>query len=92
VAVVTLNGCTQPREDFAAAEPFPKPSKVVRLIRRVTLTARNHFIRDNWVYRTADAIRLSYLALRRLDRRAKQEGRARQLEAAMHGAQLAGTH
>jgi hypothetical protein len=83
VAVVTLNGCTQPLEDFGTVEPLPKPSKVVRLIRRVTLTARNHLIRDNLVYRTADAIRLSYLALRRLDQQAKQEGRAQQLEAAI---------
>jgi hypothetical protein len=83
VAVVTLNGCTQPREDFGTAEPLSKPSQLVRLIRRVTLTARNHFIRDNPVYRTADAIRLSYLALRSLNQRAKQEGRARQMEAAI---------
>lgn len=82
VAVVTLNGCTQPLEDYGTVEPLLKPSKVVRLIQRVTLTARNHLIRDNLVYRTADAIRLSYLALRRMDQRAKQEGRARQLEEA----------
>ena len=86
VAVVTLNGCTQPPEDFGTEEPLPKPAKVVQLIRRVTLTARNHFVRDNLVYRTADAIRLSYLALRKLDRQLKQEGHARQLEAAVHGA------
>jgi len=92
VAVVTLNGCPEPRDDFASAEPFPKPSKVVRLIRRVTLTARNHFIRDNWIYRTADAIRLGYLALRRLDRQARQEGRARQLETAMRSTPAMGSH
>ncbi len=92
VAVVTLNGCPEPRDDFASAEPFPKPSKVVRLIRRVTLTARNHFIRDNWIYRTADAIRLGYLALRRLDRQARQEGRARQLELAMRSTPAMGSH
>jgi hypothetical protein len=91
VAVVTLNGCTQPREDFGTAEPFAKPSKVVRLIRRVTLTARNHFIRDNLVYRTADAIRLGYLALRKLDQQAKQEGRARQLETAMRSSLAMGS-
>jgi hypothetical protein len=91
VAVVTLNGCTQPREDFGTAEPFPKPSKVVRVIRRVTLTARNHFLRDNVVYRTADAIRLGYLALRKLDQQAKQEGRARQLETAMRSSLAMGS-
>jgi hypothetical protein len=92
VAVVTLNGCTQSREDFGTMEPLPKPSKMVRCIRRVTLTARNHFIRDNLVYRTADAIRLGYLALRKLDQQAKQEGRARQLEIAMRSSLAMGSH
>ena len=91
VAVVTLNGCTEPRENLGAEEPFAKPSKVVRLIRRVTLTARNHFIRDNWIYRTADAIRLGYLAIRRLDQQAKQEARARQLETAMRSSLAMGS-
>ena len=83
VAVVTFNSCTAPREDFETGGPGPKPAKIVRLIRRVTLTARNHFIRDNLVYRTADAIRLGYLAFRNLNRQARQEGHARQAEAAL---------
>jgi hypothetical protein len=73
-------------------EPLPKPAEVVRVIRRVTLTARNHFIRDNLLYRTADAIRLSYLALRKFDQQAGQEGRARQLEASMRSSLVTGTH
>jgi len=91
VAVITLNGCTQPRQDFETVEPWPRPGKVVRLIRRVTLTARNHFIRDNLLYRSADAIRLGYLALRRLKQQARQEGRARQLEACLRSAPAAGS-
>jgi len=85
VAVVTFNQCAQPRESLAGGAVWAKPSKIVRFVRRVTLTARNHFIRDNLVYRTADAVRLSYLALRNLHRQAGEEGRARQLEAAMFG-------
>ncbi len=92
VAVVTLNGCRQPREDFSTVEPLPKPGRVVKLIRRVTLTARNHFLRDNVVYRTADAVRLGYLALRKFDRQAGQEGRARQLELAAHNPPAAGSN
>ena len=57
----------------------------------MTLTARNHFIRDNWIYRTADAIRLGYLAIRRLDQQAKQEARARQLETAMRSSLAMGS-
>jgi hypothetical protein len=86
VAVVMLNGCTQPPEDLGAGDPLPQPPPVVRLVRRVTLTARNHFVRDNLLYRTADAIRLGYLTVRKLDQEARQEGRARQFESAMRGA------
>ncbi len=84
VAAIALNGCEQPREDFAWAEPFPQPGRAVRFIRRVTLTARNHILRDNLVYRSADAARLTYLALRQFDRQAREEGRARRMEAAAH--------
>jgi len=87
-----LNGCTQSREDSGTVEPLPKPAEVVRLIRRVTLTARNHFIRDNLLYRTADAIRLGYLALRKVDQQATQERRARQLETAMRSSLAMGSH
>jgi len=91
VAVVTLNDCTEPREDFASAPPLPKPGRAVRVIRRVTLTARNHFLRDNLVYRTADALRLGYLAIRNLNRQARQEGKAAQLEASVHSASVIAT-
>jgi len=90
VALVTLNACTQPRENFAAVEPGPQPGTLVRVIRRITLTARNHFIRDNLFYRSADAARLSYLALRNLDRQAKGERRARRIEAAAHDGAASG--
>jgi hypothetical protein len=84
VAVVRFNSCEQLREDFAWAEPFRQPGRAVRLIRRITLTARNHLIRDNLVYRSADAARLTYLALRQFGRQAREEGRARRMEAAAH--------
>jgi len=85
VAVVTLNGCAQPPEDFGADQPMPKPTGLVRAVRRATLTARNHFVRDNLVYRAADGLRLSYLTFRQLGQQAREEGRARRLEAAMGG-------
>ena len=91
VAVVTLNRCTQPHEDLDEAKPGPQPCHAVLWIRRITLTARNHFIRDNWVYRTADTARLAYLAFRKFHRQAGQEGAARRLEAAAaHSAPLSG--
>jgi hypothetical protein len=86
VAVVTFNSCADPRQKFEAEGLGSKPPKIVRLVRRVTLTARNHFIRDNLVYRSADAIRLTYLAFRNLRRQSLQEDQARRSEDAMFGA------
>jgi hypothetical protein len=90
VALIALNGCTQPREDFGTVEPGPQPGKTVRVIRRVTLTARNHFLRDNLIYRSADALRLGYLAVRSLRQESKQESRARQQEASTRGGAATG--
>ena len=85
VALVVFNGCTHPAQDFRTAgdDPFDAPGSAVRYIRRVTLTARNHFLRDNLVYRAADAARLAFLALRQLNRQARQESRAARLEYSM---------
>lgn len=85
VALIVFNGCIQPAEDFKAGSDgaFDPPGPAVRYIRRVTLTARNHFLRDNLVYRAADAAKLAYLALRQLDRQARQESRAARLEYSM---------
>lgn len=84
VALIILNGCTPPAQDFTAGDgALDPPRSIVRYIRRVTLTARNHFLRDNLVYRAADAARLGYLALRQLNRQARQENRAASLEESM---------
>ena len=85
VALIVFNGCTQPTQDFKAGSgrALDPPGTAVRYIRRVTLTARNHFLRDNLLYRAADAARLAYLALRQLNRQARQEGRAARLEDSM---------
>jgi hypothetical protein len=78
VAVVVLNACEQPRLDLAGA-PDPKPSRLVRGFRRVTLTTRNHFIRDNWFWRGYEAVRMSYAAVRgwRMDVKAERRARER---------------
>ena len=78
VAVVVLNDCASPRLEFAAATSAPQEPLVVRTIRRITLTARNHFIRDNIFYRSADGARLAFLTLRDWSRDRKDEKLARQ--------------
>jgi hypothetical protein len=83
VAVVVLNACTDPRLDLKSIEPLPMPSKLVRVVRRVTLTARNHFLRDNIFWRSADATRLAVVKIRqwREERRDERRGREADLAA-----------
>ncbi len=79
VAVVVLNECQSPRLEFAAALPAgPQEPLLVRSIRRVTLTARNHFLRDNWYWRSADGARMAFLALRNWSRERKNDRLARE--------------
>jgi hypothetical protein len=60
VAVVFLNECREPRLAVAEQRSGPQPPLAVRCVRRVTLTARNHFLRDNMVWRSADAARIGF--------------------------------
>jgi hypothetical protein len=80
VAVVELNDCSGPRQDFATVEIDPQPSVAVRMFRRVTLTARNHFMRDNLIWRSGDAARIGYLTLRQWYVRQRDERREERLE------------
>ncbi len=64
VAVVFLNSCREPRLTLTEASPGPPPPLVVRCIRRATLTARNHFLRDNIFWRSAEALRMGIDSLR----------------------------
>ena len=76
VAVVEFNACRVPQENFANLGPERHPSRVVRIVRRGTLTTRNHFLRDNIVYRSADAARIGVLAARRWYVNRRDERRA----------------
>jgi hypothetical protein len=64
VAVVFLNSCNDPRLSLTETDMGPPPPLVVRCIRRATLTARNHFLRDNIFWRSADALRIGIDSLR----------------------------
>ncbi len=80
VAVLALNACRQPRLDVAAGARAPEPSLLVRCLRRVTLTARNHLLRDNIVWRSADALRLGIVTFRDWRGQWKDERLARELD------------
>ena len=81
VAVVSLNSCETPREDLSQAGQIARPGKLVRWIRRVTLTARNHFLRDNLVWRTGDGIHLAFRTVRGWRQEHENERHARALDA-----------
>jgi len=75
VAVIVLNSCTDPRSFPINADLDGGPPFEIRLVRRVTLTARNHLMRDNLVWRSGDAARLSWHALRTWENDRKNEQR-----------------
>lgn len=81
VAVVTLNSCDQPREDLSDIGEMSQPGKLVRWIRRVTLTARNHYLRDNWAWRTGEAIRFTFHTVRSWQQERKDERLAGEMDA-----------
>jgi LssY C-terminus len=81
VAVVTLNSCENPREDLSDIGEMPQPRKLVRWIRRVTLTARNHYLRDNWAWRAGEALRFTFHTVRSWQQERKDEQLARDLDA-----------
>lgn len=81
VAVVSLNSCREPEHNLAVGGEFTQPGKAVRLIRRILLTARNHYLRDNIFWRSGDAIRLTFHSVRDWERERKNEREARDMEA-----------
>lgn len=76
VAVVVLNACNLAGmagpTSFVAAENL-QPSLAVRCVRRVTLTARNHLIRDHLIWRVGDAARMGFLAVRNRNQQRRSE-------------------
>jgi hypothetical protein len=79
VAVLVLNACDTGTPPLELAAADAQPSLAVRYIRRVTLTARNHFLRDNLVWRSGEAAVLGYRAVRGW-RRERREMRAAESE------------
>jgi LssY C-terminus len=72
VAVVLLNSCEHPHELPVAGSVRSQddddtnagPPLATRVIRRVTLTARNHFLRDNLIWRTGEALEMTWHTVR----------------------------
>jgi hypothetical protein len=81
VAVITLNSCEHPAEDLSSVDYMPQPPKLVRWIRRFTLTARNHYMRDNIVWRSGEALRMTFNAVQSWRQERKNERHARELDA-----------
>jgi len=64
MAVIVLNECDVPVQDFASIPPNPQPSTAFRIARRITLTTRNHFMRDNIYWKRGEAIYMLYRIVR----------------------------
>ena len=60
VAVVSLNSCETPRSSSARKAEFPPVPVAVRCVRRVTLTARNHILRDHMLWKRGEASWMAY--------------------------------
>ncbi|HEY7391993.1 MAG TPA: LssY C-terminal domain-containing protein [Bryobacteraceae bacterium] len=90
VAVILLNSCDHPNEEMGASsqEQFAssaEPPTDVRVIRRVILTARNHFLRDNLFWRSADVLRYGLHRFRTWEADKQQHRAARQALLARRG-------
>ena len=85
VAVVSLDACEQAPENAQPLdeEPLAKPGRVVRVARRATLTARNHFLRDNIIWRAAEATWMTVNVVRGWNREWKNEQHGCKLDAQM---------
>jgi hypothetical protein len=64
VAVVLLNSCNPSPQAPGPSIEYRQPPLSVRCVRRFTLTVRNHFIRDNLVWRSGEGAYLAYRAAR----------------------------
>jgi LssY C-terminus len=81
VAVIKLNSCEQPAQNFSDVGEMPQPPKMVRWIRRFTLTARNHYMRDNIVWRSGEAVRMAFHTVKGWRQEWKDERHAQELDA-----------
>ncbi|MBV9505491.1 MAG: LssY C-terminal domain-containing protein [Acidobacteriia bacterium] len=69
IAIVLLNACEAPREWPAESAEGPQPPLQKRALRRVILTARNHFLRDNYWWRAGESLKVGWHAFRTWEQR-----------------------
>ncbi len=81
VAVLTLNSCEHPSQDLSSVEDMPQAPKLVRWIWRFTLTARNLHMRDNIVWSSGEAVRMTFHAVQGWRQERKNERHAQALDA-----------
>jgi hypothetical protein len=76
VAVLTMNSC-EPLPHSQVMEVWDrKPALAVRSVRRITLTVRNHFIRENLPWRIGEGAVFGYRAVRNWHEQRTSEKRA----------------
>jgi hypothetical protein len=65
VAAVMLNSCENPVATEATPDPVP-PHIAKRIIRRINLSLRNQYLRNNWPWKLAEGGRYGYRMVRSL--------------------------
>jgi hypothetical protein len=89
IAVISLNSCTTPRYDFSTPMRKLGPGVSVRVLRRITLTARNHILRDNLIWRTGEVVRITYASVKRRRYEGREQPMAKNQPGLGIGASLA---
>ena len=79
IAVVELNACDTAAPASEIVDDNPQPAVGVRIVRRLILTARNHIIRDNLIWRRGEAVYIGYRMVRNWREQHLSERRAHQI-------------
>jgi len=90
VAVVVLNSCETPVQAPVFADDNPVPAPAIRVVRRLALTTRNHFLRDNPAWHWSEGAYMVYRAIRTWHEQRASIRKAQEIRA--DHASLAHTH
>jgi hypothetical protein len=79
IAIVELNSCDTPVPAAETEGENPPPPVAFRIFRRLMLTARNHIIRDNLIWRRGEAVYVGFRMLRNWRAQHMSEQRAHRI-------------
>jgi hypothetical protein len=80
IAVLFFNSCEAPRFAQPETPELRQPGKFTRVVRRITLSTRNHFLRDNIFWKCGEGGVLGFRYLRKWHRHSVAAAERRKLE------------